>query len=105
MTIELVSEKDIGIGMLVEHHVKYREIHGEDETIFITHGEHIRLHRRLRREGKCKIPVQELAKISAKAQKRTGKYLSKHPNPKGIGKMAMKEINNRVKERVLNIII
>jgi len=59
--------------MLVEHHVKYKEIHGVDETIWILQSEHLKLHRRLRREGKCKVPVKELSKISQKARDRTEK--------------------------------
>lgn len=58
---------------IVEHHIKYKEIHGVDETTFITAGEHKKLHNRLRREGKCKVPTDVLAKITAKAQGRTEK--------------------------------
>ena len=36
-------------------------------------GEHRKLHNRLRREGKCNIPVEELDKISTAAHNRTDK--------------------------------
>jgi len=58
---------------LVEHHTKYAEIHGVDETVWLTISEHVKLHKRLRREGKCKIPPAELKRISKIAQKRTDK--------------------------------
>lgn len=31
----------------VDHHVKYKEIHGVDEVIIMTHREHARLHNRV----------------------------------------------------------
>lgn len=62
--------------ILVEHHVKYKEIHGVDETVWLTNSEHRLLHNRLRREGKCDIPPDELAKISIAANSRTDKHKS-----------------------------
>jgi len=59
--------------MLVEHHIKYKEIHGVDETVWIELGEHQRLHHGLRKEGKCNIPVDILRRVSNAAQKRTKK--------------------------------
>lgn len=58
---------------LIEHHTKYREIHGVDETIWMTRSEHKMLHNRLRGEKKCKISGPELAKIARKASHRTVK--------------------------------
>lgn len=55
---------------MVHHHTKYKEIHGVDEVVIMPLKEHQRLHRRLRREGKCKIPSNELNKISQEARKR-----------------------------------
>lgn len=60
--------------VLVEHHIKYKEIHGYDETVFIEKGEHYLLHKRLRLEGKCTIPPKTLRRISETANKRTKKY-------------------------------
>ena len=57
----------------VEHHIKYKEIHGYDETVIMPRGEHIKLHNRLRRKGKCDISVKELKRISNKAYQRTDK--------------------------------
>lgn len=59
---------------LIEHHVKYKEIHGIDETIWLTTSEHVKLHNRLRKEGKCNVPAEKLAKISQKAYRRTEKH-------------------------------
>ena len=58
---------------LIQHHVRYKELHGEDKIIMLTPSEHGKLHARLRREGKCDVPSEELAKISMKAHKRTKK--------------------------------
>lgn len=70
--IEIVPEEDIK-SSIVEHHTKYKEIHGEDKSVFITKSEHSQLHRRLRKEGKCKISPEVLHKISHRAQGRTEK--------------------------------
>ena len=56
--------------MDIIHHTKYKEIHGEDETVVMDFGEHQKLHKRLRREGKCTISIDELGKISRKAGER-----------------------------------
>ena len=58
---------------MVEHHIHYKEIHGFDETVWMTDSAHKNLHRRLRNEGKCNIPVKELTKISMAAHDRTDK--------------------------------
>lgn len=59
---------------LIEHHTKYKEIHGVDESVFLTVSEHKTLHNKLRKEGKCNIPVDVLQKISRKAYHRTEKF-------------------------------
>lgn len=59
---------------LIEHHVKYKEMHGVDKTIWMTWSEHKLLHNRLRREGKCNVPVDKLHKISTAACQRTEKW-------------------------------
>ena len=56
---------------LEQHHIKYKEIHGVDEIVMLTPSEHKELHRRLRREGKCNVPADELAKISHRAHRRS----------------------------------
>lgn len=58
---------------LIQHHVKYLEIHGVDETVWLTVSEHVKLHKRLRREGKCNVPSDELKKIAMAAHNRTPK--------------------------------
>jgi len=57
--------------MLVLHHAKYKEIHGVDETVWMERGEHNKLHKKLRKDGKCKIATKDLRKISLAARKRT----------------------------------
>lgn len=59
--------------VLVEHHVKYKELHGIDKTVWMEISEHIALHRRLRKEGKCNVPRDQLNKISKMAYLRTKK--------------------------------
>lgn len=58
-------------GKCVHHHVKYKEIHGVDEIVLMTTSEHRLLHNRLRREGICKIPPDELEIISHHARSRS----------------------------------
>lgn len=59
--------------MLVQHHIKYEEIHGVDEVVMMTPSDHKKLHNRLRREGQCTVPPSELYKISTAAHRRTEK--------------------------------
>ena len=59
---------------LVHHHIKYKEIHGEDVVILMDKSEHAKLHRKLRKEGKCNIPSNDLHKISVKAFGRRKDY-------------------------------
>lgn len=61
---------------LVEHHTKYKEIHGMDESIWMTPSEHRTLHNRLRKEGKCNIHPEELTNISLRANKRGKRFLN-----------------------------
>jgi len=55
----------------VQHHIKYKEIHGIDEIVLMPRGEHRALHNKLRKEGKCKICIDELHKIALRAHQRT----------------------------------
>lgn len=63
--------------MLVEHHIRYKELHGEDKTVWITQSEHKKLHAKLRREQKCKLPSKELHHIASRAWRRTDKAKDK----------------------------
>lgn len=56
---------------ILEHHIKYVETHGYDETIFITDTEHQRINHR---ELFPMVDSKELAKISRDAHKRTRKF-------------------------------
>ena len=82
---------------MVEHHVKYKELHGVDETVWVTQSEHKTLLNRLRREGKCNIPVDELRRISNLAYARTerGASLIKKNRTSEKGRAKTKEYNNR----------
>ena len=57
--------------MLVQHHKRYKEIHGEDEIVMMDFVEHRELHKHLREEGKCTVPLKELHKISSAAYYRS----------------------------------
>lgn len=97
---------------LIEHHTHYKEIDGYDETVWMTPSEHRLLHNRLRREGKCNIPAEELAKISNIARNRTDKvkkYKKKWFQDKWLNQTSedrkrnleyQKEYRERNKERV-----
>lgn len=56
---------------IIQHHVKYKEIHGYDKIVLMTRSDHSKLHRRLRKTAKCKIPVEELTRISNRARMRS----------------------------------
>jgi len=60
---------------LIEHHTKYKELHGVDETVWMTDSEHKKLHFKLRSKGKCNVPVAKLTKISIAAHARTKKRI------------------------------
>ena len=80
----------------IEHHTNYKEIHGFDETTWMTDSEHKKLHFRLRKSGKCNIPVDELRKISKLAHSRTKKSIEtrrKYRNSES-GKKTRSEYNH-----------
>ena len=58
---------------MIEHHTKYKEIHGYDKTVWMTRSEHKKLHFRLRKEGKCNVSPDRLKKIAKLAHDRTDK--------------------------------
>jgi len=62
---------------LVEHHIKYKEIHGEDKTVWMEIGDHRRLHYLLRQEGKCNLPAELLNKMTSSAHQRAKKQREK----------------------------
>lgn len=76
---------------LIQHHIKYKEIHGEDKVVLMTVSEHRRLHNRLRREGKCNIPAEELLEISRKARLRTDGCKARTKKYKELNKDKIKE--------------
>ncbi len=59
--------------VLVQHHIKYLEIHGVDEIVWMEASEHKKLHKRLRADGKCEVPPAVLKKISVAARGRSEK--------------------------------
>ena len=86
---------------LIEHHTKYKELHGVDETAWITISKHRILHIRLRKSGKCNIPVEELRKISKTAHSRTSKSIEtrrKYRNSKE-GKESKERYNHSDKKK------
>lgn len=66
----------------VTHHIHYKEIHGFDETVMMTKSDHVKLHRRLRRENECDIPAVELHKISQAACRRAHPEVVRERNKK-----------------------
>lgn len=78
---------------LINHHVKYEELHGVDEIVQMTNSDHQKLHRRLRREGKCNVSVEELHKISEAAHHRSseGRASKKKYQGSSKGKAAEKK--------------
>ena len=67
---------------LIQHHVKYEELHGVDEIKLMTVSEHRKLHHKLRLEGKCNISPNDLHNISMKAYRRTDKSKKYHRDRK-----------------------
>ena len=62
---------------LIHHHEKYLELHGKEKIIILCHSCHKKLHNRLRKEGKCNIPVKKLKKISNKSYvKKNKEYIT-----------------------------
>lgn len=57
---------------LIEHHTKYIETHGVDETVWMTRSEHHRKDHRTLFPG---FTIQELAKITRAANARTKKCM------------------------------
>jgi phosphoribosylformylglycinamidine (FGAM) synthase PurS component len=91
--------------VLVEHHIKYKEIHGVDETVMMDKGEHKHLHSKLRKEGKCNIPVEELRIISNIANRRTIKVKEYQKIKRKEYQINNKEkINNRIKRNCQKIL-
>lgn len=60
--------------MKVQHHIKYKEIHGYDEIVMMERSEHKKLNHRELFSG---CTVEKLAKISSAANKRSN-YYKKH---------------------------
>ena len=56
---------------MIQHHEKYEEIHGEDKIVMMTRSDHIKLHKKLRKEGGCNIPAKELHNIASAGYNRT----------------------------------
>jgi len=76
---------------ILNHHEKYKTIHGVEKTKDMTHSEHRKLHSRLRREGKCNIPADILSIIS-KTERRNKYYEQKFLN---LGKKRRPTLNEQ----------
>ncbi len=59
--------------MIVQHHVKYKEIDGYDKIRKMDMGQHRKHHLRLRKSNRMKISPKELHDISTNAYRRTKK--------------------------------
>jgi len=83
--------------MLIEHHTKYIETHGIDETVLIDAGEHKKIdHRKLFPN----ISVEELNIISMKASNRKNNVRNKKINRKYyiISKMKILKIPRNIRK-------
>lgn len=98
--------------MLVQHHTKYKEIHGVDEIVLMRCGEHIKHHNRLRKAGCCKIPpdvTHDAHLRSPKHKETTKRYTSNHQrkikfyNSVGENVRLVEEIQYNLKTGVLSI--
>ena len=54
---------------IVNHHLKYKEIHGFDKTILLCRSCHKILHNKIRKEGLCGVSPEEINKYSCRASK------------------------------------
>ena len=61
---------------LIEHHTKYKEIDGVDETIWVTHKQHRDIHRQWRNEGRV-IPT-EVCRAAAGRTEKCKMYIRKY---------------------------
>ena len=68
--MESIYKEGSFVRKLVEHHIKYIETHGYDETIWITTSEHSKVNHR---DLFPMLSQEELASISRKAYLRTEK--------------------------------
>lgn len=73
-----------GPEQMVEHHTHYKEIHGYDKTVWMTRSEHFKLHQRLRKNGECNVPADEMKRIASAACHRTDKSKERKRKPEYI---------------------
>lgn len=100
------NNRSMVIEMLIQHHVKYKEINGVDEIRLITQSEHRRIHHRLRKEGRCRVPVDELNVIVQKAHQRSPRRRSNMHNynasiKRRIGFVEQIGVNVQLFERII----
>ncbi len=57
--------------VIIKHHTRYKEIHGNDETESMEMSDHVKFHRELRKSGMNMIPANVLSKISQAASQRS----------------------------------
>jgi transposase-like protein len=64
------TQKYVKMTKLIEHHTKYEEIDGVDETVFIPMSEHVKLHNQLRKIDHERIPIKILSAAYLRTKKR-----------------------------------
>lgn len=77
---------------LLHHHEQYNETHGRNHVVLMCKSCHVKLHSRLRKEGKCNISVEKLKKISITAR-----------NKSPIGQESKKNIANLTERNARNM--
>lgn len=91
--MDLIFKEGSFVRNLIEHHTKYIETHGVDETVWITISDHHKIdHRKLF----PMVTAKELALISARAWRRTQKAKDEHYSTPSDGEMKDAVQNKRI---------
>lgn len=78
---------------LEQHHIKYEEIHGEDEIVMLSRSEHRLIHRELRADGAKPIPVNVIQAAHQRSPERK-KYYENYCRSK-CGKRTIKNLREK----------
>jgi len=84
---------------LEQHHIRYKEIHGEDEIIMLSHGEHMKVHREDKANGAKPIPEQILK--AAHSRSPLGRISNKKFRQSDAGKQVEKKMKQSETGRVM----
>jgi hypothetical protein len=68
--------------MFVQHHVKYKEIDGEDEIVLMSQKAHQMLHAQARRDGEPKVPEWIVRKAGYRSPRKLARNKINHRTEK-----------------------